>query len=567
MPESINQSQQKIIQLGAVFTTCIRAAAAENFNPALADPRGNITCVGNSYDLELPVIGDFNPNGLTMQQLCAKPQYGGGLPGQHVGGWCEHWLLEEGPFPRPPLNMAFDVSPAAIVNPLLANPRVFLACTYRCFCSYVVRPNSAQPRISHVANQYGRTFQAESNQTHEIMEEVDDVFETSWVQASRSWFNAWHRIVDPYFTRPVSWPENLPRRVQLTGLLNVEPPEPWRGSSGETQVHAARVAIRNQSSIPTPSIPVTSQVAFQSFSLDVSHHVTNDIECRGSVPHFPLPGPYDKSAFANLREFCAVQMGGGARSKKRAVTDAYHVFRAANAGGYCHTGIDPTTSDLTRTVWFSDEFTPRLEWTWSGNFLASVAIRTYCWRRCACEYRPTKENLTTSVFGLSVWPLLENIYVAEAPDGSMTLHNLISQLSLMQILPSQRPATRLGAAAPAAGTCGIDRKQFCEISWPADILGPDIPRAPPNSSQVVKPAAAAHPSRNFTECGRYFSRHLDCSKPGTGDASDGNDCFCGIPSQEDGKRLGLDILAPVPVCLVLAHLAIEGLSGRDVERR
>ncbi|KAL9032805.1 MAG: hypothetical protein Q9180_006298, partial [Flavoplaca navasiana] len=360
---------RRIIQLAAGFTTCIRAAAAENFNPALADPRGNITCVGNSYDLELPVIGDFNPNELTMQQLCAKPQYGGGLPGQHVGGWCEHWLLEEGPFSRPPLNMAFDVSPAAMVNPLLANPRVFLACTYRCFCNYVVRPNSAQPRISHVANQYGRTFQAESNQTHEIMEEVDDVFETSWVQATRSWFNAWHRIVDPYFTRRVRWPENLPRRVQLTGLLNVEPPEPWRGSSGETQVHVARVAIRNQSWIPTPSIPVTSQVALQSFSLDVSHHVTNDIECRGSVPHFPLPGPYDRSAFTNLRELCALQMGGGAR--------------AANAGGYCHTGIDPTTSDLTRTVWFSDEFTPRLEWTWSGNFLASVAIRTYCWRRCA----------------------------------------------------------------------------------------------------------------------------------------------------------------------------------------
>ena len=184
------------------------------------------------------------------------------------------------------------------------------------------------------------------------------------------------------------------------------------------------------------------------------------------------------------------------------MTGASRVFRAANAGGYCHTGIDPTTSDLTRTVWFSDEFTPRLEWTWSGNFLASVAIRTYCWRRCACEYRPTKENLTTSVFGLSVWPLLEDVYVAEAPDGSMTLQNLNSQLSLMQILPSQRPATRLAAAAPAAGTCGIDGKQFCEISWPADILGPDIPRAPPNPSQVVKPAAAAHPSRNFTECGR-----------------------------------------------------------------
>ncbi|KAL8731382.1 MAG: hypothetical protein Q9166_003474 [cf. Caloplaca sp. 2 TL-2023] len=237
-----------------------------------------------------------------------------------------------------------------------------------------------------------------------------------------------------------------------------------------------------------------------------------------------------------------------------------HESSVANAGGYCHTGIDPSTSELTRIVWFSDEFTPRHEWTWSGNFLASIAIRTYCWRRCACNIRPTKANVTTSIFGLSVWPLLGDIYVAEHPNGSMTLGNLNTQTSQMQILPAQPPVNRLGGTAPAAGTCGIDGKQFCEIPWPVEILGPDIPRAPSNVTQVVKPPPRP-PSDNLTECGRYCSKPQDCSPA----VDDGNGCFCGIPSPEDSRILSLDPVAPVPVCLVLAHLLGGGLSGRDID--
>lgn len=42
------------------------------------DPRRNITCLGSSYDLQLPIRSDStNPNEYTMQQLCAKTIYGG----------------------------------------------------------------------------------------------------------------------------------------------------------------------------------------------------------------------------------------------------------------------------------------------------------------------------------------------------------------------------------------------------------------------------------------------------------------------------------------------------------
>ena len=64
-------------------------AAADNFDPAEADPTGNITCLGDSYDLELPTQAHWNPNTVSMQSLCAKTQYGGGPPGQNIAGWYE----------------------------------------------------------------------------------------------------------------------------------------------------------------------------------------------------------------------------------------------------------------------------------------------------------------------------------------------------------------------------------------------------------------------------------------------------------------------------------------------
>ena len=61
----------------------------QEFDLAEADPNSNITCLDDSYDLELPLQAHWNPNTVSMQSLCAKPQYGGGLPGENIAGWCE----------------------------------------------------------------------------------------------------------------------------------------------------------------------------------------------------------------------------------------------------------------------------------------------------------------------------------------------------------------------------------------------------------------------------------------------------------------------------------------------
>ena len=105
------------------------------------------------------------------------------------------------------------------------------------------------------------------------------------------------------------------------------------------------------------------------------------------------------------------------------LTNDQLLARDANAGGYCYRGED-ANGEPTRTVWFSDEFTPRYEWTWGGgNFLGSAAIRYHCWQRCACAQNPTKGNLTSSLFGTPVMRLSTDFWIEESVrDGSMTLN-------------------------------------------------------------------------------------------------------------------------------------------------
>lgn len=240
--------------------------------------------------------------------------------------------------------------------------------------------------------------------------------------------------------------------------------------------------------------------------------------------------------------------------------------RDANAGGYCHRGED-TNGWPTRRVWFSDEFTPRYEWTWGGgHFLGSAAIRYHCWQRCACARNPTKEDMTSSLFGTPVMRLSTDFWIEENnKDRSMTLNAGGDRTAphhpkgTMNVLPAQTVArNRLNPDEPPAGTCCPDKRQFCPMKWPKAI-GP-IPQTPVGATQIIKaPTFVAAPSDNFTQCGQYCHKPQDC---GSSNADD--HCFCAVRSPQDARTLGLDVVAPVPVCLVLAGLAVTSLAGRDV---
>lgn len=203
-----------------------------------------------------------------------------------------------------------------------------------------------------------------------------------------------------------------------------------------------------------------------------------------------------------------------------------------------------------RTVWFSDEFTPRRDWTWSGNFYFAAAIRSYCWFRCACQSSRTRENITTAVYPSGFFHILATIGVGERPDGSMNIGAPASQTSVLQVLPPQTGPN------PPAGSCGNDGRQFCTMSRPTGLLGP-IPQTPPNATEVIATPPWTH---KLTQCGSFCTRPQDCG--GGSGIAEGVQCRCALPSPKDSRTLGLDPVAPALVCLALA--AVSGLAGRNV---
>ena len=237
-------------------------AIAENFDPALADPRGNLTCLGNQYPLILPIIGEFNPNLVTMQQLCAKPQYDGGEPGQHVGGWCSFnsAVGRQSRYGSDQLQttmsmVMFDISASAQVNTALANERVMLACRYKCFCSNGLDDLGTQP------------------------ENTDRYSASVWIGGRLSYDLALD-IVNDFADR--------------TQKVKLPRPGVDRGSR-------LPLRIQDQGSDPPSS---------RFIGLDPANNIT----CRGNLPAFPLPLSENipvRDYINDLQQMCANRLIGG----------------------------------------------------------------------------------------------------------------------------------------------------------------------------------------------------------------------------------------------------------------
>lgn len=568
------------------------AEVKENFDPSRANSYHNISCVGDSYDLRLPLQPGWNPNKKTVQQLCAKPQYSGGLPGQHAGGWCNH------------NEVMFDDSPDAQVNPQLANYRMFLGCRYRCFCNHniPVENRNVQPKPSEAQTALQlKVNERESFMTYEVRLDVQNDFTT--------------------------------------------PPDKNKGSLGYDEVDVLQVShfkeVQPSESLRRPHRDY--------ISLDEGNKIT----CSGDLPTFQLPAPYTVSPphsdFQNNQQLCAVQLNGG--------------LLGANAGGYCHRSdrLDSTGTPL-QTVWFSDEMTPRLDWTWGGgDFFASASIRLHCYTHCLCK-RGKTDPLPTA----KIWSFVEGHQLALRGSRQMVLEaasssNHSSQESSsssnsgnggggggaggsggssgsgsgtgdgggyrgsdsgsysgsgsgsystgdsvsdsgnsggsgsgatsdggagrpakrpktvpMEILPPQDGSdnhTPAGPGSAKSGDCGSDHRQFCPAPWPTDLLGP-IPSAPPGSTEVVRPGPAGPPDgpkSDLTVCGNQCQGPQDCGSPPGKDSGTEHQCVCAYPNLQDARLLGLDPVMPASICLVLVNLAFGAnklavtgnLNGRD----
>ena len=224
----------------------------ENFDPQKADASGKITCFGTKFDLELPLQQGWNPNDRSYQQICAKPQYGGGPVGQHVGGWCSP--AESGGV------VAFDDDEEAKINTQLFNPRVLLGCRYRCFCSSAVADPAVQPKPDEPPVDLLQVHPMDSALTYQISLDVNNDF-----------------------TMPM-W--------QHRGLL-------------DTDVDAVRNALVDQSQ--PDHLLGSSEEKFTYVSEDEGNKLT----CSGALPTFVLPPPYNRSDFKNNQQLCAIQLNGG----------------------------------------------------------------------------------------------------------------------------------------------------------------------------------------------------------------------------------------------------------------
>ena len=222
------------------------------FNAACWFPTQNISCVGEHYDLALPRIGNFNLNGLTMQQLCAKPEYGG-HPEHSPHGWC--MISRRSPVDPSWGRVAFEGTESHLALTLLKQ-RIMLGCTYRCFCNFGLQDVSVQPRESQ----------------HEAL-----------------------------VVRPI--PASYSYEVHIDVVDDFDVPARQHMGRGEADVSTLRVSIADQVALNIGS--------YNSYEDAVSMSESNRIQCRGDLPRFHLPAPYHISDFASLQELCSVQWSGG----------------------------------------------------------------------------------------------------------------------------------------------------------------------------------------------------------------------------------------------------------------
>ena len=252
------------------------------------DPRRNITCLGSSYDLQLPVREDgIDPNRFTMQQLCAKTIYGGAPAGQHLGGWCSRGLIVRDGWPPaeyetdsdsdsdPPerpedssewewTGVSFDLSAASQAYVKGADPRFLLGCFNRCFCNFEVNDLTIQPKRSVPSN--ADVYMKESGGTGEILLDVTDDVTT-----------AEHRHTG---------------RMEATMVDSVKLAEMIEPNQ---EGGYAYMPTDQDTDIPWD------------LSLDAGNYIT----CEGDLPSFPLSQPYLVSEFQNSTQLCAVQWSGG----------------------------------------------------------------------------------------------------------------------------------------------------------------------------------------------------------------------------------------------------------------
>ena len=248
----------------------------------VGDPRSNITCLGSSYDLRIPIRTDgVDLNQLTMQQLCAKPIYGGANISRALGGWCSAGVGIDYLYVEPPglppfgpsdtfhlrTGVSFDFSVSEEMSDHLANfndDRLYIGCLNRCFCNWGIEDRSIQPK-------------------REVPSNADVI------------------IIPTH-----------PLRVQK---LKVEIPEFLEERDDQPALDGDEVTVvQIITDLGEPEEEgedsYTDARGYEDV-LNLALDPGNEITCEGDLPSFVLPPPYSVADFQNAQQLCAVQWFGG----------------------------------------------------------------------------------------------------------------------------------------------------------------------------------------------------------------------------------------------------------------
>ncbi|KAI9669453.1 MAG: hypothetical protein M1817_004678 [Caeruleum heppii] len=446
------------LPLALVTSVRHQPSMVENFDPAAANDEASITCLGPLPPFELPRFPNWDPNTFTLQQICAKPQYGGRARGQHIGGFCGDLDL---------LSVTFDASSGADRSDVLANPRLESFCRSRCYCDYWM--DEEQIELGSTGN--WAILDHPAALTYQIKLDVEDDYRVE--RGHHMGYGS-----DPVLSL------GYPRAVQV------------------------KVEFNDQ----YPAEIIDAEWAYSRVSLDPANNIT----CAGNFPGYPPPAPFETWHYwGSLQKLCAVQLAGG--------------HGAANAGGYCE-----RLPDGSSVAAFTDEMTPRLDWTWS-NYIFSTAIRAHCWTRCRCSDRSHH-----GIGGVTnVWPLLLTVDVVtkgekgDLPNGGVEMRVRDSDGSITTTIPIVPAHSGIGLLA--VGTCGPEKNNFCSEPWPSSVLGP-TPTAPPgarrsrSSTSPILPAADKSPpsrpsptaNNNVNAAAQDPNAAQQCAA-----SNDGSTCNCG----------------------------------------
>ena len=239
----------------------------ENFDPAEANPAENITCLGYS-DIVLPVFSDWNPNDYSLQQLCAKPQFGGLGRRMHLGGFCYGSFgglpAEEGGLGT----ILFDDQRASDPAYGLVHQRILLQCQNRCFCNddAVTSDLSTKPKGYNLYSTGEGDISGERPAVaYQIKADLVDDFSQSF------------QVYDSLHSHERSLQPGT-RFATIPVMLEFFVDDGWK-----------------QDSVILPVM------------LDPENRIT----CDGDLPSFDIPEPYTNEDFDSLQQMCATYLSGG----------------------------------------------------------------------------------------------------------------------------------------------------------------------------------------------------------------------------------------------------------------